>query len=148
MKSIEAMSPVQSRNPIRSQSASLAASMAGSVAPMSTLLNDGIQGDSEGTDQVSGLEFIDFEPASGFMSRALEKLGRVVGESPSDSSAKASLRKTGHGFVGHLRINSAVGSFVADVVGEDPLDVIGSLALKVRTQLRVWRRNRSFELGF
>lgn len=90
-----------------------------------------------------GFEFIDFEPTSTLTERALERLNRIFGESPSDSSTRAQLKKTWRGFEGQLQIRSAVGTFVADVIGEDPLAVIDSLSHKVRLQLRIWKRVRA-----
>jgi hypothetical protein len=89
-----------------------------------------------------GFEYIDFEPTTSLMERAMAKMGRIFGESPSDSSTIAFLRKTVHGFEGGLRIRSAVGTFVADVIGEDPTEVVDMLSRKIRSQLRVWKRNR------
>ena len=87
-------------------------------------------------------EFIDFEPSRMVAASALEKLGRIFVEAPSDSSARASLRKTLQGFEGRLQIRSAVGTFVADVTGTDPLAVLNGLSRKVRSQIRVWKRFR------
>ena len=91
------------------------------------------------------LEFIGFEPSENIVERALEKLGRVFGESPSDAATTATLKKTRKGFEGHVAIHSAVGSFVADVIGEDPLAVMHRLSLKIRSQLRVWKRSRQID---
>jgi hypothetical protein len=95
---------------------------------------------------LKGCEFIDFEPTSGLAERAVERLGRIFGESPSDSSTRASLKKTRNGFEGRLQIRSAVGTFVADVMGEDPLQVLNSMTRKVRSQLRMWKRVRTLEM--
>lgn len=91
---------------------------------------------------IKGFEFIDFEPTAGVAANAMEKLGRIFGESPSDSSARAFLRKTRQGFEGRLQIRSAVGTFMADVIGDDPVAVLNSLSRKVRSQLRLWKRSR------
>lgn len=88
-------------------------------------------------------EFIDFEPSSSLARRAKERLSRIFGESPSDSSARAFLRKTRDGFEGRLQVSSVVGTFMAHVVGDDPLSVVDSLSRKVRSQLRLWKRSRS-----
>jgi hypothetical protein len=95
---------------------------------------------------LKGFEFIDFEPTSSLADRAVEKLSRVFGESPSDSSTRATLTKTRDGFAGRLQIRSAVGTFVADVIGEDPLQVLNSMTRKVRSQLRMWKRVRTLEI--
>ena len=87
-------------------------------------------------------EFIGFDPGAGVIAKAMEKLGRVFGESPSDASALASVRKTIHGFEGRLRIHSSAGTFVADVIGDDPLNVVSRLSRKIRSQLRIWKRYR------
>ena len=87
-------------------------------------------------------EYIDFEPTNILIGRAKEKLSLIFGESPSDSSTHALLRKTREGFEGVMHIRSAVGTFMADVIGEDPNEVIDSLALKIRSQLRSWKSQR------
>ena len=90
-----------------------------------------------------GFEFVDFEPSKGVSARAMEKLSQLFGESPSDSSARAILRRTRQGaFEGTLQIRSAVGTFMADVIGDDPLEVLNQLAHKVRSQLVDWKRSR------
>jgi ribosome-associated translation inhibitor RaiA len=86
--------------------------------------------------------FIDFEPSRNLTDRAMERLSRIFGESPSESSTRAWVKKTRDGFEGRLQIRSAVGTFMADVIGEDPAQVIDSLSQKVRTQLQNWKRNR------
>jgi hypothetical protein len=93
--------------------------------------------------EVSDFKFIDFEPTAILAKKAVLKLGRIFGESPSDSSALAFMRKTRNGFEGRLHIRSAVGTFMADVIGEDPLKVLNSLSRKIRSQLRVWKRERA-----
>lgn len=72
----------------------------------------------------------------------MEQLGRVFGESPSDATTKASLKKTARGFEGYLRVRSAAGTFVAHVIGDDPINVVNRLSRKVRSQIRLWRRGR------
>jgi len=89
-----------------------------------------------------GFEFIDFVPDIDVSHKAEEKLSRLSGEAPSDSSLFASLRKTFKGFEGRLHIRSSVGHFMAEVVGEDPLQVLNSLSRKVRSQLRLWKSQR------
>ena len=86
--------------------------------------------------------FIDFEPTRHLANNAMERLSRIFGESPSDSSTRAWVKKTRDGFEGRLQIRSAVGTFMADVIGEDPAQVIDSLSRKVRSQLRLWKRQR------
>ena len=93
-----------------------------------------------------GFEFKGFEPTHGLVSRAKERMSRVFGESPSDSATFASLEKTSGGFIGRLQIRSAVGTFVADVIGEDPVEVVNRLSRKVRSQLRLWKRHRALAL--
>lgn len=73
----------------------------------------------------------------------MEKLSRLFGDSPSDSSARASLRKTHGGFAGSLKIRSAVGSFISDVAGNDPFDVVEKLAFEIESQLRAWKKRRN-----
>lgn len=92
-------------------------------------------------------EFIDFEPSENLIGRAMEKLGRIFGESPSDSSTQAFVKKTKQGFEGSLHVHSAVGIFVADVIGDDPSKVVDRLAIKIRSQLRIWKRERSIDLS-
>lgn len=87
-------------------------------------------------------EFIDFEPCTEIASRAVDRLNRIFSESPSDSTATASVRKTSQGFEGQLSVKSASGTFMANVIGEDPLKVIDLLSRKVRSQLRLWKRVR------
>lgn len=87
-------------------------------------------------------EFIDFEPSASLADRAMEKLARVFSESPSDAFAQAFVKKTQAGFEGQMQIRSAVGTFMADVIGEDPAKVIDHLSRKVRSQLRLWKRVR------
>ena len=87
-------------------------------------------------------EFIDFEPAHDLATMAKEKLNRIFGESPSDSTTRALLRKTRDGFEGVMQVKSAVGTFVADVIGEDPKEVVDSLSNKIRSQLQSWKRKR------
>ncbi len=87
-------------------------------------------------------EFVGFEPNDFLVVRAINKLGRILGESPSDSSGQAVLRKTAKGFEGRIQIRSAVGNFVAEFIGDDPGKVIDRLSRKMRSQLRVWRRAR------
>jgi hypothetical protein len=90
-------------------------------------------------------QFVDFQPNTVLVDRAMEKLSRVFGESPSDSSTIAMVRKTAEGFVGKLHIRSAVGEFFADVIGEDPFEVVDDLSCKVRDQLFNWKRSRDFD---
>jgi hypothetical protein len=98
---------------------------------------------------LKGFEFIDFEPTANVAESAKQKLSRIFGESPSDSSSLAFLKKTCDGFQGRLHVRSAVGHFVADVMGEDPIQVLNSLSRKVRSQLRLWKRQRALALdGF
>ena len=92
--------------------------------------------------EVSDFKFIDFEPTTQLAKKAVLKLGRIFGESPSDSSALAFMRKTRDGFEGRLHIRSAVGTFMADVIGEDPFEVLNALSRKVRSQLRIWKSER------
>jgi hypothetical protein len=87
-------------------------------------------------------EFIDFEPTTSLMLKAAEKLGRVFSESPSDSNTKASLKKTSRGFEGRMRVHSAVGTFVADIIAEDPLQALELVAQNLRNQLLAWKRER------
>lgn len=87
-------------------------------------------------------EFIDFEPNTSVADKAMEKISRIFSESPSDSNTKAFLKKTARGFEGRLQVSSAVGTFMAEFIGEDPSKVIDRLSRKVRSQLRVWKRQR------
>lgn len=89
-------------------------------------------------------EFIGFEPSAGVIARAKEHLGRVFGESPSDSTTFAFIKKTARGFEGCLQVRSAAGTFVAHVIGDDPLSVVRRMSRKVRSQLRIWKRDRVF----
>lgn len=91
------------------------------------------------------LKFIDFEPSENLVGQAVAKISRVFGESPSDASAKGFLRKTREGFEGRLQIHSAVGTFVADVIGDDPLGVLDSLSFKIRSQLQAWKSTRTLD---
>lgn len=91
---------------------------------------------------VQKFKFVDFEPSAGVAVSAMEKLNWLFGQSPSDSSARAVLRKTRVGFEGSLQIRSAVGSFFADVAGEDPNEVLDHLSQKVSSQLSAWRLSR------
>ena len=89
-------------------------------------------------------QFVDFQPTSVLAEKAKEKLSRVFGESPSDSFVTAIIRKTTEGFVGQLKVRSAVGTFIADVISEDPLEAIENLSSDVRTLLREWKLSRVF----
>lgn len=89
------------------------------------------------------LEFVGFEPSAGVISRAMEQLGRVFGESPSDSTTIGLVKKTARGFEGSLHVRSAAGTFVAHVIGDDPLSVIRRMSRKIRSQLRIWKRDRN-----
>ncbi len=89
-------------------------------------------------------EFVGFEPSAGVISRVSEQLSRVFGESPSDSTAFTLIKKTSFGFEGSLKIRSAAGTFVAHVIGDDPLSVVRRLSRKIRSQLRLWKRERIF----
>jgi hypothetical protein len=89
-------------------------------------------------------EFIGFKPADRLVDRATEELSHIFSESPSDSAARAFVRKTIHGFEGRLQICSVVGTFVADVIGEDPAAVIDKLTERIRSQLHAWREQRRF----
>ncbi len=91
---------------------------------------------------VQKFKFVDFEPSAGVARRSMEKLNRIFGESPSDSSTRAVLRKTRAGFEGSLQVRSSVGSFIANVVGEDPIEVLENLSQNVRSQLRTWKKQR------
>jgi hypothetical protein len=91
---------------------------------------------------VQEFNFVDFEPSAGVVKRSMEKLHRIFGESPSDSSTRAILRKTRAGFEGSLQVRSAVGSFVANVAGEDPIEVLDNLSQNVRSQLQTWKKKR------
>lgn len=87
-------------------------------------------------------EYIDFEPPQTLVGRAKDRLNLIFGESPSDSSMRALMKKSRDGFEGMMQIRSAVGTFVADVIGEDPHEVVDSLASKIRSQLRSWKAQR------
>ena len=91
-------------------------------------------------------EYIDFEPTVSLKTRAKESFSRIFGESPSDSSTRAFLRKTRDGFQGVMQIRSAVGTFVADVIGEDPIEVVESVSRKIRSQLVSWKRDRTLAI--
>lgn len=88
------------------------------------------------------IEFVGFEPAENLVSLATEKLYRVFGEAPSDATTRGVVRRTPQGFEGRLQIRSAVGVFVAEVIGDDPLHVVEDLATKVRGQLAQWKKKR------
>lgn len=90
-------------------------------------------------------QFVDFQPTTILVEKAMEKMTRVFGESPSDSWTSAVVRKTTEGFKGQLHIRSAVGEFIADVKGSDPIEVVESLAQKILTQLRSWKKEREFD---
>lgn len=94
---------------------------------------------------VQSLEYIGFEPSDSLTGFASEKLYRVVGESPSDSITRGFIRKTKNGFEGCLQVRSIVGTFVANVIGEDPLKVIDDLSQKVRHELLKWKKNRDLD---
>ncbi len=95
---------------------------------------------------IEKFEYIDFEPTSILTLRAKEKLNRIFGESPSDSSTRGFLRKTREGFQGVMHVRSAVGTFMADVIGEDPVAVVDTLSRKIRSQLRMWKRQRQLAI--
>jgi hypothetical protein len=56
---------------------------------------------------VQKFNFVDFEPSAGVAKRSMEKLHRIFGESPSDSSTRAILRKTRAGFVAKREISAS-----------------------------------------
>jgi hypothetical protein len=87
-------------------------------------------------------EFIGFVPAPHVSEHAAAKIARVFSESPSDSFARAFVRKTVKGFEGRLQVRSTVGTFMAEVIGEDPAQVVDKLSLKIRSQIRLWKRQR------
>ncbi len=87
-------------------------------------------------------EFIDFSPTNSVATIAKERLRRLFGESPSDSSARALLKRTASGFEGRLVIVSAAGRFFAEVIGDDPVSVVNSLVGRIANQLVDWRRAR------
>lgn len=97
---------------------------------------------SENPELGQKFEFIDFEPSANLAALATENLNRLFGASPSDSSTQAVLRKTRGGFAGSLHIRSAVGSFLADVGGTDPIEVLEGLSREVDSQLLAWKERR------
>lgn len=88
--------------------------------------------------------FIGFEPSHMLENLAITKFLRIHSEAPSDSSALAYVKKTLQGFEGVLHIRSAVGSFVAKVVSEDPQKAIEAVSQNIRTQLQTWKSSRRY----
>lgn len=87
-------------------------------------------------------EFIGFEPSSALETVAKTVFGRIHNEAPSDSFAMATVRKTLEGFQAALKINSSVGTFVADAISEDPQKAMVALSRRIRSRLRIWKRTR------
>lgn len=117
-----------------------------SIQSIQSLLKKSRSSEASGQSEslkVRDFEFVDFTPSPGVVRGALDRLSRIFGESPSDSSSRAILRRTVQGgFQGTLQIRSAVGTFVADVIGEDPLEVVNQLSSKILHQLREWKQAR------
>jgi hypothetical protein len=90
-------------------------------------------------------EFIGFKPAVALIDRAMEEFSRIFSESPSDAAARAFVRKTSNGFEGRLQVCSVVGTFVADVIGDDPTKIVEQLSGRVRSQLKLWKEQRSID---
>lgn len=91
-------------------------------------------------------DFVGFKPTPSLEVVAKTVFGRVHNEAPSDSFSCATIRKTIQGFQAALKINSSVGTFVAEAVAEDPQKAILSLSRRIRSQLRVWKRQRFAEV--
>lgn len=108
---------------------------------MSGTLDVGIQGIS-GILDISGFEFIGFEPTPALETFAKSRFGQIDGEAPSDSSARAQIQKTLDGFLAIAKIQSSVGTFVAETFAEDPHKAITALSRRIRSQLRLWKRSR------
>ncbi len=88
-------------------------------------------------------DFIGFEPEPALVDFAKARFGRIHNEAPSDSFAFATIRKTLEGgFKAALKINSSVGTFVAESISEDPQRAIAELCARIRSQLRLWKRDR------
>lgn len=87
--------------------------------------------------------FVGFEPEPALVDYAKARFGRIHDESPNDSFAFATIRKTIEGgFQAALKINSSVGTFVAESISEDPIKAIADLSANIRSQLQAWKRNR------
>lgn len=86
--------------------------------------------------------FIGFEPSPTLETVAKTLFGRIHNEAPSDSFAFATVRKTLEGFQAALKINSSVGTFVAETISEDPQKAMVALSRRIRSQLRIWKRER------
>lgn len=88
-------------------------------------------------------DFIGFNPTPDLAEFAAHRFNRIHSEAPSDSFALATIRKTIQGtFQAALKINSSVGTFVAETISEDPQKAITSLSEHIRSQLRLWKSYR------
>jgi hypothetical protein len=90
-------------------------------------------------------EFKGFDPEYEIRNLITNVAEKLHLSSPSDSAMKVAMRK-GEGVIeASCRIASHAGTFVAHVVGENPIKAIQKIEQKIGAQLENWKRNRFAE---
>ena len=92
------------------------------------------------------VNFKGFKPTQRTMTRVKSMTDNLYYESPSESCIKATFSRAGKaGYMGILKINSSVGSFVAKALGDDMNTLGENLFKQVRAQLKQWKTTRFLE---
>ncbi len=92
------------------------------------------------------VDYQGFKPNQSLLKHMKSMTDHLYYEAPSESCIKASFSRVGKvGYMGMVKINSSVGSFVAKALGDD-LDILGDKLFKqVRDQLKEWKTTRFME---
>ena len=92
------------------------------------------------------VNFKGFKPQQNIVARVRSMADSLYYQSPSESCIKATFSRAGKaGYVGIVKINSSVGSFVAKALGDDLNSLGENLFKQIRSQLKQWKTRRFLE---
>ena len=92
------------------------------------------------------IDYKGFKPSQSIIKHMKSITDHLYYESPSESCIKATFVRVGKaGYTGIVKINSSVGSFVANALGEDINSLSDNLFKQVKKQLNEWKTNRFLE---
>ena len=90
-------------------------------------------------------EFKGFDPEYELRKLITNVAERLQMSSPSDSVVRVAMIKGKDAIEASCRIASNAGTFVADVVSENPINAILNIEHKIGAQLESWKLNRFIE---
>ncbi len=89
------------------------------------------------------VDYKGFKPTQSIIKHMKSITDHLYYDSPSESCIKATFARAGKaGFMGIVKINSSVGSFVAKALGDDINSLSDTLFKQVRNQLKEWKTTR------